>query len=239
LSNDRHVVLPRGIPAPPQIRFAEARLRVRESWGIDSATILVLYAGRIVRGKGVFDLMDAVRMAALQHPQLRCALVGSVPGFDDTFSVQQKLLQDSFLNQHVQIFPSCDPDRVWDLLCAADIFALPSFGEGMPNALLEAMSMGVASVAYAIPPLVELEKASGGLMLVPTGDKQKLAEAILYLCSRPQERLRLGQEAKETIGEQFMVKKNTLEALRRMENLVRKSSDRNMGDKRLAASVNC
>jgi teichuronic acid biosynthesis glycosyltransferase TuaC len=225
LPENRHVVLPRGIPAPPAIPIDETRSRVRKAWQISDDQTLVLYIGRIVKGKGIFDLLDAVKAATLRNSQITSVLVGSMPGFDDSLAVHEKLRSDVSLNRHARLVPSCDPEKVWELLCAADIFAFPSFGEGMPNALLEAMIMGVAPVAYAIPPVVELAGESGGLVLVPTGDKDKLAEAILGLSVRPEERSRLARRAKARASEQFILKKNMLEALRRIENLVHKSDE--------------
>jgi len=101
----------------------------------------------------------------------------------------------------------------------------------MPNALLEAMIMGVPSVAYAIPPVIELEGDSGGVLLVPTGNTEKLAEAILNVSVRPEERTRLGEKGKARANANFMVKKNMMDALQRLEGLVRKSKLEKPADK--------
>ncbi len=198
---------------------------MRTSWQVGPDQPLVLFIGRIVRGKGLFDLLEAMRSATLRNPALRCVLVGSVPGFDDTSALREKLQQDTSLEERVRILPSCDPAGIWELLCAADIFVFPSYAEGMPNSLLEAMAMGIASVAYAIPPVVELEGGSGGLVLVPTGDAARLSEAILRLAERPDERVRRGTEGRARVRSHFMVQQNLPEALRRLERLVHTSGE--------------
>jgi teichuronic acid biosynthesis glycosyltransferase TuaC len=216
---DRHVVMPRGIPAPPDVPVVEARSRIRREWQIRDEQVLVLYVGRVVESKGVFDLLEAIKFAALGDSAVQGVLVGSMPGFDDTEMVQSKLKSDAFLNEHARLLPSCDPSKVWELMCAADVFVLPSFGEGMPNALLEAMVMGVASVAYDIPPVIELEGGSGAVVLTPTGKPDKLGEAILGLSARPQRRRELGERGKKIARERFMLKTNIVEVLKRIERL--------------------
>src|SRR5262249_40347467 len=219
-TDNRHIVLPRGIPAPPGILLLETRRRVRKELQIRDDQTLVLYVGRIIEGTGIFDLLEATRIAISRNPQIRCVLVGSVPEFDHTSAVQEKLKRDPVLNRHMQLLPSCDPEKVWEFLSAGDIFAFPSLGEGMPNALLEAMVMGVASVAYAIPPAVELDANSGSVVRVPTGNTEKFAEAIVQLADSPGQRSGLAERAKARVAEKFMVNKNMLEALRRLEALV-------------------
>jgi teichuronic acid biosynthesis glycosyltransferase TuaC len=220
LPKDKHVVLPHGIPDPPVFSLSETRARIRESWQIDPGQSLVLYIGRMVRGKGIFDLLDAFAIAASQNSGLKCVLVGSVHGFDDTSELQEKLNLDSFLKERVRILPSCDPGEVWELLSAADIYVFPSYREGMPNSLLEAMAMGIASISYDIPPLVELEGGSGGLNLVPTGNKEQLAEAILRLSVQTDERVRLCASGKKRVLDGYMVRKNVPEALRIIETII-------------------
>jgi len=224
LSPNRHIVLPRGIPEPPALPVVQTRERVRNEWNIRPDQTLVLFVGRIVRGKGVFDLVEAMRNAAARHPNLTCVLVGSVSGFDDTPAIQEKLDQDPFLKKRVRVLPACDPSTVWELLCGADIFAFPSYSEGMPNALLEAMVMGVASVAYAIPPVVELDGGFGGVTLVPTGNTGEFAEALLRLCIQSGERKRAGKSGEVRVRQHFMTRKTILEVVRRLKDLAHRNS---------------
>ena len=94
------------------------------------------------------------------------------------------------------LLPACPPDRVWEYLCGADLFVLPTYREGMPNSLLEAMAMGVPSVASSIPPILDIDHTGAGLVTVPPRDAARLLSELVRLADSPFERLRVGQNGK-------------------------------------------
>jgi glycosyltransferase involved in cell wall biosynthesis len=218
MCHERHTVLPRGISLPPRLSRNETRQRLRAELGVTEEQVLVLNVGRICREKGAFDLIDAISLAAARDPRIRCIIVGSHPAFDETIAVQNYLEKIPAAKERVRLLSACAENKVWEYLCAADIFAFPSSykGEGMPNSLLEAMVMGLPAVAFAIPPVLEIEAGTGGLILVPPLDSHQLAEAILGLATRPDERCRLGERGKQRVLERFMGRTNMAEAIRRL-----------------------
>ena len=82
MSPCEHVVLPRGVPEPPSLSRGESRNRLRAEWRISNNQIVVLTIGRIVRDKGIFELLNAISLAASRDPRIMCVLVGSQPAFD-------------------------------------------------------------------------------------------------------------------------------------------------------------
>jgi glycosyltransferase involved in cell wall biosynthesis len=222
MSSEKHIVLPRGIPAPPALRHAAVRSRIREAWGIAEDQVLVLNIGRICRGKGVFELLEAISTSIDENSRITCLIIGSTPGFDETIAVQEMLMRMPRLANHVRLLPACSPDEVWEFLCAADIFAFASQQEGMPNSLLEAMAMGVPSVAFAIPSVLEIENGAGGLITVPTFDVRLFSKAIINLAAYPEDRIRIGQQGQAQVLDRFMVRKNMARALERLSRLVKR-----------------
>jgi glycosyltransferase involved in cell wall biosynthesis len=220
LAPDRHFVLARGIPAPPSLPREDIRRRLRQEWGIPETHTLVVSIGRIDRAKGVFELVGAIAGAAAKNPRLSGVLVGANPAFDDTQALERAVAETPGTGRHITILPACPPERVWEYLCAADIFAFTSHHEGMPNSLLEAMAMGIPSVAYAIPPIVEIEAGTGGLLLVPPRDTGALTAALLRLINSPSERAGLGALGKRQVMERFMVRTNSAIALERLASVV-------------------
>lgn len=87
--------------------------------------------------------------------------------------------------------------RMVDNLGEADIFVLPSDHEGMPNALIEGMAMGLACIStdFASGGASRLIRHGENGLLVPTGDRQALAEAMNSLISNPHLKERLRREA--------------------------------------------
>jgi teichuronic acid biosynthesis glycosyltransferase TuaC len=221
LPAERHLVLSRGIPAPPPLPTTDIRQQTRRALGISEEQVLVLSIGRIYRSKGVFELIDAIALAVAKNPSITCMLVGSTPAFDETHTVYKTLEEIPELRRHITLLPACPPEKVWEYLCAADLFAFTSHEEGMPNSLLEALAMGVPAVAFAIPPVVEIAAGADGVLLVPPQDVNGLAEALVRLATAPDERVRRGAIGKNQVLERFMVHKNIVIALDRLTEAVR------------------
>jgi teichuronic acid biosynthesis glycosyltransferase TuaC len=213
---DRHMVLPRGIPTPPSLSRIKVREQVRREWDIADDQVVVLNVGRVTRAKGVFELLQAISLAAAQEPRITCVLVGSMPAFDETTVIQKKLKQTPGLRERVRLIPGCSPHKVWEYLCAADIFAFASHNEGMPNGLLEAMAMGLPAVAFAIPPVQAIEAETGALLTVPPLNSTLFSEAILRLAVSPGTRSQIGERGKAQVMHRFMMRNNMAKALQRL-----------------------
>jgi glycosyltransferase involved in cell wall biosynthesis len=233
---DRRIILPHGIPMPPCLPQPNTRIRVRRELGIPLEKTVVLTTMRIVREKGIFEFIEAMSKAAKRDPKIIGIAVGTLPAYDQTNMVLRKLDKYPELKSRFHLLPACSPDKVWEYLCAADIFAFPSHREGMPNALLEAMAMGVPSVAFAIPPIVELEAASGGVLLVPPLDTKTLSDAVLRLAASPTERTQIGKIGKQQIMARFMVKQNMARALEHIEQIVRKCRHKKSCDNKITSA---
>ena len=134
------------------------------------------------------------------------------------------------LRDRVLLLPACKPDRVWHYLCAADIFAFPSHEEGMPNSLLEAMIMGIPAIAFAIPPVREIEAGTGALITVPTLNTELFSEAILRLAASPAQRIYIGERGRSRVMDRFMVQKNMAEVVERLAHLVRQRRTSSRGE---------
>jgi glycosyltransferase involved in cell wall biosynthesis len=92
------------------------------------------------------------------------------------------------------------------LLPAADVFALPSLSEGLPNALLEAMACGVACVATRVGGIPELSPGGRAIELVPPGDARGLASAIGRLLDNPELRRRRGAVVRRVALRRFSLR---------------------------------
>ena len=93
------------------------------------------------------------------------------------------------------------------LMSIADLFIFPSRFEGMPNAVLEAMSHGLPVIATVVQGVDEIIRDGQNGLLVPVEDPIVLSDAIQHLLRNPEERLRLGRAARETIENEYTVDK--------------------------------
>jgi glycosyltransferase involved in cell wall biosynthesis len=218
----RQHVLPHGIPTPPPLPHAEIRRKVRRELGMTDQEILVLNISRVIRTKGVFELLDAFESAVAANPLLRCVWVGAKQGFDDYQAVEARIRSTPGMAGKVRLLPACSPEQVWEYLSGADIYAFPSHREGMSNSLLEAMVMGLPVVAFAIPPNCEVDSGAGVLLLVPPFDVKIFSECLTRLSLSPEMRAIHGKLGRTVIRDRFLVEKNMKRAL---EELVRVSLD--------------
>jgi glycosyltransferase involved in cell wall biosynthesis len=219
-SGGRHVVLPRGIQEPPPLPKNAVRAQVRRELGLDEEKILALSVGRVTRTKGIYELIEAMAVARKRDPRIVSAVVGAMPAFDESRAVEKYLEQHADLETSVRLLPTCEPEKVWRYLCAADLFVFTSHHEGMPNSLLEAMAMGVPAVAFGIAPVLEIDGGAGALIPVAPLNVPLFAEAVLRLAQSPKERIRLGQMGRRTVLDRFMTRKNMAVALERLAQLL-------------------
>jgi glycosyltransferase involved in cell wall biosynthesis len=96
-----------------------------------------------------------------------------------------------------------DHAAMLDEMRAADIFALPSYGEGFPNALVEAMALGLPSVATPVGAVPEIIADGGNGCLMPLGDAAALIVTISALAGDRAMREEMGRRAQETVAERY------------------------------------
>jgi teichuronic acid biosynthesis glycosyltransferase TuaC len=153
--------------------FVRDRYSARRELNIPVATELIVFVGRIHRGKGVGELLEAVGKLSRKRPNLRLVYVGDGP---ELMSLQRKARTSSFF-QRVDFAGACSSAEVARWLAAANLLALPSHAEGCPNAVIEALSCGRPVVATRVGAVPELVDRSCGI-LVPSGNVEALTDAL-------------------------------------------------------------
>jgi glycosyltransferase involved in cell wall biosynthesis len=151
--------------------------------------------GRLFREKGYDLLLDAFARCAPARPDWSLTILGEGPERRRLEAQVQAL----GLSGRVAM-----PGRVHDpaaLLAGGQAFALPSRHEGFPNALLEAMACGLPVVAFDCQsgPSEAIVHGHDGL-LVPAGDVAALAAALCRVMDSPEDRLRLGRNARAIVN---------------------------------------
>ena len=179
---------------------AGEREKARDSFGLPRDATVIVTCGMLYPRKNMIAL---VRAAALMRSRPVCVVMAGPPGPDAAYL---EALRDAGARlpegARLEILGSLEPERLAALQRAADVYALLSRAEGLPNSLLEGMASGLACVASDIPGAADVLAAGGGV-LVPLDDDQALADLLDRLASDPAERRRLGTEARRIIEERY------------------------------------
>lgn len=176
---------------------------IREKFGFEPADLIVLTVGQFIDRKGRWVLLDSARSSIANDPRLRFVwLMPSKIDDRDAERVAEYRLGEKFL---LILSADAGKDRIeiLEFFRIADVFVLPSFVEGLPIALLEAMALGIPAIStnvYAIPEAVK-DGETG--MLVPAGNAEALAASILELASDSELRSRLSRSGSEFVLKNF------------------------------------
>ena len=180
---ERIVVLPNPVELPAAL---PARL--------GASPVTFVYLGLVSEAKGAFDLVEAVaRMSAEARSRLRLVMAGN-----GELERLKKRISVLGIAGSVEVRPWLAPAERDALLASAEAFVLPSYTEGLPMALLEAMAWGLAPLATpvgAIPEVLEHERNG---LLAPPGDVGALARALERLLER-ELRAALGRAARRRV----------------------------------------
>ena len=204
-----HRLLSRGVMEPETPPDDGVRDEVRTTLHIKDDEVMILYLGRIVQGKGLFGLADALASNLGRITNLKLILVGARPSFDHTAEFEEHLKQYPALLERVHVLPACSHEEIWGYFKAADIFAFPSLEEGMPNSLLEAMVSGLPSVAFDIPAIEAIARFDREALFAVQGfNYQHFFEKIVLLRDDQHLRKSMGFRAKELVQRHFSLEQN-------------------------------
>lgn len=157
----------------------------------DSSPI-VTYIGRLESVKGVDDFLAAAAEVKRQHPQMRIRVVGWYRDHHPLVTQYEGRVQFTGLR-----------DDIPALLAETDVFVLPSYSEGLSNALMEAMASGCACIASDVGGNRFLIENGVSGLLFPAGDREALAAHIRRLVEDPAKRAAMGAAARRRIEERF------------------------------------
>lgn len=147
-------------------------------------------AGTEARRKGIAELTDAARRLHAAGCDVRFDLVAVTPSLATAIAAAGL--------PGVRTRGYLGNDQILSAMRDADIFLLPSHGEGFPNSLVEAMAAGMACIATPVGAVPEMAQ-DGAVHLVPVGDAAALADAVAALAASSAMRAALGQRARDRV----------------------------------------
>jgi glycosyltransferase involved in cell wall biosynthesis len=162
---------------------------------------LVGFVGEARLKKGLAILLPAFARAAAEFTPTPCLVL--VGGARPEAADMLRVFQAQSPGAPIAIIPHAAHADLPGLYNLLDVLALPSLRDGLPNALLEGMACGRAIVASQVGGIPDAAQSGENSLLVPPGEVDALAEAILTLLRQPEKRAALGQAARETVSRRF------------------------------------
>lgn len=176
----------------------------------------ILFAGSMDREKGLFDLVDCGRYICSERSDISFILAGSGRDLNKLKRKARKAgLQDRF-----KFLGQVEKDQLVKLYQNATLFVLPSYHEGLPTVLLEAMSCGLPVIATDVRGNRDVISDGENGILVPQRAPKKLAEAIRNLLDDEKTKKTLSENARKTIEEKYTWDAVSSKFLRCYESLV-------------------
>lgn len=160
----------------------------------------VLLAARLLRDKGVFEFAEAARLLKATHSEIEFILAGR-PDIGNPAAIPIETIESWVAADTVEWLGHVEDMSA--LLKCIDVFVLPSYREGLPKGLIEAGACGCGLITTDAPGCNEVVRDGLDGLIVPVGNAQKLAQAIVRF-ERDRGLLgRLGEHARESVIQRF------------------------------------
>jgi glycosyltransferase involved in cell wall biosynthesis len=179
-----------------ELRFKpneQARKKLRAERSTSERTCVFLFVGRLVKDKGVFDLLRAFGRLSDSGIDSELWVVGP-----DEAGLQNELAQMSEASQGrvYWIGSTFEPEN---FMAAADVLVLPSYREGFGLVIAEAASCGIPAIAYRIDGVIDAVEENRTGLLVKMGDVGEFADAMHCMLINTELRQQYGQQARQRI----------------------------------------
>lgn len=159
------------MPNPVDVELYESRSRLPAK-----GNCRILFMGWIIKEKGVYDIVEVMPEVIARFPQAEFLFAGN-----KEVERLKRMIEDRQLAQHAKVLGWVDGKEKLELLRTSRILLLPSYTEGVPNVLLEAMASGLPAITCPVGgiPSIFIEGENG--YFVSPGDTKNLAARITYM----------------------------------------------------------
>lgn len=197
-------VIENGVAEPSQIAVEKV-----------DGEIIVLFLGNLCQRKGVWDL---IACAGQLPAAVRLVLVGGEEDPGITARVSEELARLN-IRQRVNLVGPAVGEAKFRWLRQADIFVLPSYAEGVPISMLEALAAGLPAIVTPVGGIPSVLRDGVHALFVTPGDHVALIEAITRLASDAALRVRMGASARQHVLDNYGVESSARKYLQLYETL--------------------
>jgi glycosyltransferase involved in cell wall biosynthesis len=169
---------------------------------------IVLFAGRVLPRKRVFDLVQAFSLVLIQVPSARLHIAGEISTEPTYVESIRKLVKETHIDKQVSLLGALSEEAIFQEFANCSMLVLPSSQETAPMVIAQAMAAGKPVVATRVGGVAEMVgEDSGRGILVNVGSIDGLATAMTHLLLRPDLQEKMGQTGKAYAEENYHIKR--------------------------------
>jgi len=172
---------------------------------VQNSPLKLTFVGRLAAVKGLPVLFQALKTLSYQGVDFELDVIGDGPDR----AALEVLAQRGALQGRINFLGYKSQSDVAEFLTQSDVFVLPSFAEGLPVVLMEALAASVPVVATQIAGVSELVQDGVNGYLVSAGDETALADKLDVLMRNPKLRSKMGKSGAEIVAQEFDISKET------------------------------
>jgi glycosyltransferase involved in cell wall biosynthesis len=172
---------------------------IRKTLGINDCDFAFIFVGRVVKDKGVNELVDALRRIVPNHLNCRLIMVGPYEAHLDPIAPENVAF---FKNDHSAVFMGFQND-VRPFMMAADALVFPSYRECFPNVVMQAGAMGLPSIVTDINGCNEIIEEGKNGRIIPTHNEEALYSMMKWFITHPGEVKQMAENAREMIVSRY------------------------------------
>lgn len=185
LNNNNYLHISNGIDLENQFNLSNINnneiVEFRKKLNIKDGDIVFTFLGRMVKEKGIIELLEAFNILSSENQNVKLLCMGSMPVSERDGTVGE-LLNKYENKQIIFLGQVSSPEKYY---AVSDVFVLPSYREGMPRSIIEAMAMKNAIIATDIRGSREEVSHKDNGYLVEVRNIPELLEAMRYLTNHP------------------------------------------------------
>lgn len=182
----------------PEISAEEGE-KIRVSLGAGKSSVVFIFVGRVVRDKGIEELINAFEKLIEEKIDARLLIIGDTESKDP---LPDETLQRISSNPLI-FFNNKWIDDVRPYYSAADVLVFPSYREGFPNVVLEAGAMKLPSIVTDINGSREIIRQEENGVLIPAKDTETLFNQMKRMALAGEQRKVMGENARKNVSERF------------------------------------
>jgi glycosyltransferase involved in cell wall biosynthesis len=186
----------------PKLFDEASKTKLKSELGINKDDLVFVFIGRIVKDKGMNELMHTFAKLNLEYPKTKLLLVG--PYEDHLNPLQPETY--NLIKNHKSITHVGYQKDVRPYFAISDVLAFPSYREGFPNVVMQAGAMGIASIVTDINGCNEIIEHGKNGLIIPAKNQDTLFDAMKYMINHPEERMNMANSSRSKIENNYQQK---------------------------------